>query len=186
MGNLRSVERAVRYLGFYPEVRSDVGVPSHLILPGVGAFGAAMRRLKPLEPDIVAFAAAGGPLLGICLGQQLLMQQSEELGDHRGLGLVPGRVRYLPRTPNIKVPHMGWNDLEPQTSWPGSAAQGRQVFFVHSLYTDCDSAADVASWTHHGLRFPSAIRKDNIWGCQFHPEKSGEAGLDILREFLSC
>jgi len=147
-----------------------------------------MSRLHPLVEDIRRFAASGQPLLGICLGQQLLFDLSEEMGHHRGLGIVPGRVKYLPALNGIKVPHIGWNEIAPANheTWPASTIPSGQVYFVHSLYTDCENPKHVAAWTDHGVRFPSAIRRENVWGCQFHPEKSGEVGLAILREFLEC
>ncbi|MBV6459741.1 MAG: Imidazole glycerol phosphate synthase subunit HisH [Fimbriimonadaceae bacterium] len=188
MGNLRSVERAVRHLGFDCEVRPEVGSTDRLIIPGVGAFGAAMDRIRHQAASIQQHAASGRPLLGICLGQQMLFDRSEEHGDHRGLGLIPGSVRFLPVHAGIKVPHIGWNGLEPANGsvWPTADENQGQVYFVHSLYTECDDLSDVAAWTEHGIRFASAVRRNNVWGCQFHPEKSGEVGLAILREFLVC
>lgn len=188
MGNLRSVDRAIRHLGFDCRISGEVGDASKLVIPGVGAFGAAIARLQPQVEAIRDFAKSGMPLLGICLGQQLLFESSEELGEHCGLGLIPGRVRYLPAGAGTKVPHVGWNELIPANNnlWPTSGQAQGQVYFVHSLYTDCTDNAHVAAWTEHGIRFPSAVRHDNIWGCQFHPEKSGEVGLSILREFLAC
>jgi len=188
MGNLRSVEKAVEFLGFKCVVSSSLVGATKLIIPGVGAFGAAMERLEPLRSDILAFASSGQPLLGICLGQQLLFDSSEELGEHVGLGLVPGRVRYLPAGMGLKVPHVGWSPLSYKAS--GGLAtgglQGEQVYFVHSLYTDCEESSDIAATATYGLEFAAAVQKKNVWGTQFHPEKSSSVGLRILRNFLEC
>lgn len=188
MGNLGSVARAVRHLGFECEVRPTVEGASKLIIPGVGAFGAAMERIGPLACGIREFAAEGRPILGICLGQQLLFEESEELGSYRGLGLFSGKVRYFPKDLGLKVPHIGWNELKWQTgSGLGSGHQiGEQTYFVHSLYTECANLDDIAAITEYGIAFPSVVMRRNVWATQFHPEKSGEVGLRILRNFLEC
>ena len=189
MGNLRSVEKAIQALGFMCEVRPELGArSSKLIIPGVGAFGAAMERLLPLRAEIRAFAAAGNPVLGICLGQQLLFDSSEEHGEHEGLGLIPGRVRYLPRDRGLKVPHMGWSPLRfhRRDGLGAEVADGEQVYFVHSLYTDCADSNDVAATAEYGLEFAAAVQRGKVWGAQFHPEKSGDVGLRMLRSFLAC
>jgi imidazole glycerol-phosphate synthase subunit HisH len=188
MGNLRSVEKAVQFLGYRCSVQPNLDGASKLIIPGVGAFGAAMERIGPLRDDLRAFAAEGKPLLGICLGQQLLFDCSEEMGDHEGLGLIRGSVKYLPSTLGLKVPHIGWSALD-VTQEDGIAAgveRGEQVYFVHSLYTECEDKADVAAVTTYGIEFPSAVQRGNVWGTQFHPEKSGAVGLKILQNFLAC
>jgi glutamine amidotransferase len=147
-----------------------------------------MERLAPLRDDIRAYAAAGNPVLGICLGQQLLFDSSEELGEHDGLGLVPGRVRYLPRDRELKVPHMGWSSLHLLN--PGfllkEIAEGEQVYFVHSLYTECEDRTHIAATASYGVEFPAVVHRDNVWGAQFHPEKSGDVGLRILKSFVEC
>ena len=147
-----------------------------------------MERLEPLRDDIREYASAGNPLLGICLGQQLLFEVSEEMGEHEGLGLIPGRVRYLPRDKGLKVPHMGWSPLTPVENQNvcSTVIPGEQVYFVHSLYTDCTETGDVAATAEYGLRFPAAVQRKNIWGVQFHPEKSGDVGLRILKNFIEC
>lgn len=188
MGNLRSVEKAVAHLGFECSVQPTLAGASKLILPGVGAFGAAMRRLSPLVEEIRAFAKSGRPMLGICLGQQLLFDSSEEMGMTEGLGLVRGRVRYFPGSLGLKIPHIGWNELSFSTSaglGQGSRA-GDQVYFVHSLYTECDDAGDVVAECTYGVPFAAAVQSGNVWGTQFHPEKSGAVGLRILGNFLRC
>lgn len=187
MGNLRSVQKALTHLGFDAQITSSLGSASHAILPGVGAFGAAMAALNSsgLSADIRSFVASGGKLLCICLGQQLLFEVSDEFGETEGLGLLPGRVRYLP-TDGVKVPHVGWNGL----SFPNSStllagiSPGDQVYFVHSLYCDCAAPADVAAISHHGIPFAAAVQRDTVFGCQFHPEKSSTVGLRILQNFL--
>ncbi len=186
MGNLRSVEKAVQHLGFACRVQPDLEGADALILPGVGAFGAAMRRLEPLRDPIRRHVESGKPLLGICLGQQLLFDSSEEFGDHPGLGVLKGRVRYFPAHPDRKVPHMGWNALEfvPGSPLGEGVGPGEQAYFVHSLYTECEDEADIAARTRYGLEFASAVRRENVWGCQFHPEKSGAVGLRILSNYL--
>ena len=188
MGNLRSVEKAVGSLGFNCRVQSDLQDATKLIIPGVGAFGAAMERLSPLREEIRAFATGGAPLLGICLGEQLLLESSEELGECEGLGLIGGRVRYLPQVGSLKVPQIGWNEAAFRLgSRLGAGVKaGDQLYFVHSLYTDCADREDVAASTSYGIEFASAIERGNIWGTQFHPEKSGDVGLRILNNFLQC
>lgn len=188
MGNLRSVSRALDRLGAIHRIQNDLEGASKVIIPGVGAFGAAMERIGPLREPIRDFVLAGKPLLGICLGQQLLFDRSEEMGSHAGLGLIPGRVRYLRKRPEIKIPHMGWSPISPVEGHQMSKAikEGDQVYFVHSLVTDCKEEADVAAWAEHGERFAAMVERQNIWGTQFHPEKSGEIGLAILERFTKC
>lgn len=188
MGNLRSVEKAFRFLGIACRVQTDLSDCDRLVIPGVGAFGAAMERLRPMASAIRAFAQSGKPLMGICLGQQLLFDSSEELGEHEGLGLIKGRVKYLPKDRGLKVPHMGWSPLTVcQADGPGeNVADGEQVYFVHSLYTACEDPGDVAAVAEYGVKFPAMVRRGNVWGAQFHPEKSGEVGLRILRSFAEC
>ncbi len=188
MGNLRSVQKAVESQGFECVVSTQIARATRLIIPGVGAFGAAMERLGPLREGIRAFAASGKPLLGICLGQQLLLDSSEELGEHVGLGLISGRVRYFPADMGLKVPHIGWSPLHYRTQ-SGLALNGveaEQVFFVHSLYTDCQNSKDIVATATYGIEFAAAVQRDNVWGTQFHPEKSSAVGLRILRNFLEC
>jgi glutamine amidotransferase len=182
LGNLRSVEKAVQSLGGKVRVGTKIDGCDKLIIPGVGAFGAAMEKIGPLASDIKQFAAAGRPLLGICLGQQLLFEQSEELGRHEGLGLIPGDVVYLPKMTGLKVPHIGWSPLRwRQNAGLGCGSHdGDQVYFVHSLHTKCKDPAE------YGVEFAAAVQRGNIWGTQFHPEKSSEVGLRMLRAFVEC
>lgn len=188
MGNLRSVERAVLHLGFQCRIQDTVQGASKLIIPGVGAFAAAMTRLAPLKSEIAALSHGGTPLLGICLGQQVLFERSEEMGECDGLGLIGGSVKYLPNDMGLKVPQIGWNESRFRSgSRLGAGIKPEdQVYFVHSLYTECSEADDAAAQTTYGIDFASAIERGNVWGTQFHPEKSGEVGLRILRNFLEC
>lgn len=188
INNLRSVTKAVETLGFECRIQSHLEGASKLIIPGVGAFGAAMQSLAHTAADIRAFANEGNPVMGICLGMQLLLENSDELGEHAGLGLVPGRVKYLPANMGLKVPHMGWNTVQfkPESELGQGISATERVFFVHSLYADCKDSADVAATTDYGITFTSAIQRGNVWGTQFHPEKSGEVGQRILRNFLEC
>jgi glutamine amidotransferase len=199
MGNLRSVEKALLKLGHAAEITSDpeaIRRAGRVILPGVGAFGAAMANLQRAEPGSEPLAAvvreavcSGKPFLGICLGMQLLLSRSEEQGEHRGLDLVPGEVvRFdFADDPALKVPHMGWNALRPR---PGCRLfegldEGTQVYFVHSYYCRPRDPAVTAAWSTHGVDFTAALGSGNVYGVQFHPEKSGAAGLRILANFAS-
>jgi imidazole glycerol-phosphate synthase subunit HisH len=188
MGNLRSVQKAIEQLGSPSQLTTDLSGAEKVVLPGVGAFGAAMERLEPIADEIRAFVASGGPLLGICLGQQLLFERSEELGQHKGLGLIPGQVLYLPKDRGLKVPHMGWSPLYPQSAGGlmKGISEGEQVYFVHSLYTACEDPGDIAALAEYALPFPAAVQRANVWGTQFHPEKSSDVGLRILKNFLEC
>lgn len=188
MGNLRSVEKALQSLGAACQVSESVGAAEKLVIPGVGAFGAAMERLRPLRDEIRAFAESGRPLMGICLGQQLLFDSSEEHGRHEGLGLIPGDVRYLASGTGLKVPHMGWSPIAVRQPLGLMAAveNGEQVYFVHSLHTVCEDPADVAASANYGVPIAAAVQRRNVWGTQFHPEKSGDVGLRILRSFVEC
>jgi glutamine amidotransferase len=188
MGNLRSVEKAIQAIGFECRVQTDLSNATKLVIPGVGAFGAAMEKIGPLADQIREFAAAGNPVLGICLGQQLLFEGSDEHGKNDGLALIPGWVKYLPTDVGLKVPHMGWSPLHyKQGSWiADGGTEGEEVYFVHSLYTDCKDPSHVAATANYGIEFAAAVEKDNVWGTQFHPEKSSIVGMRILKRFLSC
>ena len=186
MGNLRSVVKAFESLGIPVRLVEKIEGIERLVIPGVGAFGAAMERIGPLGDEIRAFAGGGSPVLGICLGQQLLFDESEEMGSHKGLGLVPGRVRYLPAQ-GRKIPHMGWAPLlyNHREGVTEGALDNEQVYFVHSLYTECAEAKDVAATATYGIEFPAMVARDNVWGAQFHPEKSGSVGLRMLARFAA-
>jgi len=184
-GNLRSIRRALEAGGAEVEITSDqpaVRAAERVVLPGVGHAGAAMERLQAsgLDVAIQDVAAAGKPLLGICLGMQLLFDYQEE-GDTHGLNLLGGAVASLP--PTRKVPHLGWNKVDPA---PGSPIGPSDYFyFVHSYIIRPERPSDVAATTNYGITFPSVVIRDNIWGTQFHPEKSGESGLALVRAWLA-
>jgi len=189
--NLRSVQQALRYVGAEPvvlrgpdEVR---GVPA-LILPGVGAFSAAVDVLRGsgFSLAITEFAASGRPLLGICLGMQLLASSGEEGGAREGLGILPGHVRRFP--PGVRVPHVGWNRVWPSPAMPlfKEVPDGEYFYFVHSYCMDPGDPACVAAVTDYCGRFCSAVSRSNVYGVQFHPEKSSRAGLKVLSNFLQA
>jgi len=191
MGNLRSVEKALLVVGGNPLVSGDAAIIRHakrLILPGVGAFGDAMENLRRAYIDraILETAQSGTPILGLCLGLQLLFSESEEFGRHEGLNLIAGKVRRF-ETPGLRVPHVGWNQIEIDRMDPllGATADGSYFYFVHSFYVEPEAPTDVLCWTDYGGRFCSVARRDNVWGAQFHPEKSQEAGKQLLRNFLN-
>lgn len=187
-GNLRSIRRALEAAGATVAVTAEpslVAAADAVVFPGVGAAGAAMARLGELGmvPTIRAAVAGGTPFLGICLGAQLLFGAQEE-GETAGLGLLPGRVRRL--RGEVKVPHMGWNRSRLVRSGPlGAAGEGRDYYFVHSYVVEPDDAADVAAVVDYGERFPSVVVRGNVWGTQFHPEKSGPDGLALVRAWVA-
>ena len=193
MGNLASVRNAFAKIGAGTTVIDDPDALAgydRIILPGVGAFGDAMAHLQRsgMDEAIRAFAESGKPLLGICLGMQLLLERSEEFGTHAGLGLIPGSVVRFDsdRFPKpLKVPHMGWNELFVTKRTPLFAGlpDAFYLYFVHSYHAQCDQAY-VMGETLYGYRFPSAICRDNIYGIQPHPEKSHKNGLQILKNFM--
>ncbi|MCD7863222.1 MAG: imidazole glycerol phosphate synthase subunit HisH [Lachnospiraceae bacterium] len=215
-GNVKSVEKALQYLGEKVVVSRDSQVllgADRVILPGVGAFGAAMERLDQygLIPVIRQITDRGTPFLGICLGLQLLFEESEESPGVKGLEILPGRIVRFPeeqtepemRAQNdpdtfqartapdsgrtLKVPQIGWNDLHfPRESrlFQG-IPEGSYVYFVHSYYLSAANEGDVAATADYGVTFHAAVEHDNIFACQFHPEKSDRVGLQILRNFIS-
>jgi glutamine amidotransferase len=191
-GNLRSVLHALNYL--QAENVRVVRAPHELtgaekiILPGVGAFGAGMQILheRGLVQPIRDAIATGIPYLGICLGMQFLFECSDEMGDHRGLGVLPGIVTRFPDTPELKVPHMGWNQLNVVRETPllrDIPADG-YAYFVHSYYCVPKHDADVTVRVDYGVNFCAAVQRDNVYGVQFHPEKSQQTGLRLLTNFL--
>ncbi|MDP9341830.1 MAG: imidazole glycerol phosphate synthase subunit HisH [Actinomycetota bacterium] len=187
MGNLRSVARAIARVGGRSEVTSDqaaVRRADAMVVPGVGAFGACMRGLvgSGLDAVIREFAADGRPVLGVCLGMQVLYEGSEEDPDP-GLGLLRGAIRRLP--PSVKVPHMGWNDVRWRTDHPfvRGIPSGTPFYFVHSYAAEADPSVTVGQ-TEHGRTFAAAVAKGSLFATQFHPEKSGDAGLALYESFV--
>jgi glutamine amidotransferase len=187
INNLSSVAKAVRFVGHEARVSTSVAGATRLIIPGVGAFGAAMQRLAPIQAEIRELAENGVPILGICLGMQLLFDSSEEFGYHAGLGLIPGAVRYLPKAAGLKIPHMGWSPLQIRRSSPilGQLEPGDRVYFVHSLAATCAEESDLVATCEYGTRFSAVVNRGSVWGTQFHPEKSGTVGMHILKNFLT-
>jgi len=193
MGNLASVINAFTKMGVDATLESDPSKLSQydkLILPGVGAFGDAMEHLQSNGMDLAvkAFVASGKPLLGICLGMQLLFESSEEFGSNKGLGLIPGKVVAFDESKfdhSLKVPHMGWNEMFKQTNT--SLFDGLDddfyLYFVHSYHAICEDKYAIGK-THYGYEFVSAVQKENIYGIQPHPEKSHENGLKIIENFV--
>lgn len=196
MGNLLSVTRALEHCGAEVTTESSplfIGKAQRLVLPGVGAFGNGMAELQQrnLVDAIRNYAATGRPLLGICLGMQMLLDGSDEFGASDGLALIPGWVRKLPEQSGIKLPHIGWSGIRPPAGqkWGSSMLEnvkpGQEVYFVHSFHADPKDPAHRLAETPYGeFQFCSVVKKDNITGCQFHPEKSGEAGLSMIIDFL--
>jgi glutamine amidotransferase len=192
MGNLASVINAFAKVGADATLESDPSKLSQydkLILPGVGAYGDAMEHLKEngMDEAVIAFAASGKPLLGICLGMQLLFESSEEFGETQGLGLIPGKVVAFDESKfdhPLKVPHMGWNELfqQKETAILDGLDQDFYLYFVHSYHAVCDDKYAIGK-THYGYEFVSAVQNNNIYGIQPHPEKSHENGLKIIENF---
>ena len=189
VGNLFSLCSSFRAIGAEAFVSGDaaeLAKADRLVLPGVGAFEDAAKKLRAsgLDAFVKEQAAAGKPLLGICLGMQMLFEKSFEYGEHEGLGLLKGQVvpmgGKLPA--ELKIPHMGWNQLEVKQGKLLQAVDGQFVYFVHSFYADgCDDS--LAAVTEYGIAITAAVEKGSIFGCQFHPEKSGNVGLSILKTF---
>lgn len=192
-GNLRSVLHALKYL--HAEDVKLVQKPSQIqnatkiILPGVGAFGAGMQKLheQQLVEPIREAIAIGIPYLGICLGMQFLFDYSDEMGHHEGLGILSGKVTRFPDFEDLKVPHMGWNTLtsKKQSTLIGDLPENPYAYFVHSYYCVPENDDDILISVEYGIPFTAAVERDNIYGVQFHPEKSQQVGLQILKNFLT-
>lgn len=194
-GNLRSVEKALAKVGGRPVITSDPDVIRHaerVVVPGQGAFGEFARafRERQLEPALREVIAAGRPFLGICLGLQVLFDESEEQGPVSGLGLLRGQVvKFRPSSPSLKVPHMGWNRVHHRDAHRADPvlsriADGTHMYFVHSYYVVPEDPEIVALTCDYGVPFAAAVRRDNLVACQFHPEKSQAAGLQLLAGFV--
>jgi len=197
-GNLRSVEKALTVAGADVVVTSDaerLARADKIVVPGQGAFGGCVAGLDrgggALREAVLESIRAGRPYLGICLGLQVLFEASEEDPGCVGLGVLPGRVRRFVDRPGLKIPHMGWNETH---RGPAATAgfdvlattpEGTHFYFVHSYYPDPTRAEDVALSSEHGVKFCVAVARDNVFACQFHPEKSQAAGLALLRRFVA-
>lgn len=190
VGNVRSVTNAFRYIGSDITVSCDPAViaKAHgLILPGVGASGYAMQKVAPIADVIKQEALAGKPLLGICVGFQLLFEESHEMGTHRCLGLIGGKVVPIPTDRNLTIPHMGWNYVTFAAGMKlfDGMGDGRHFAFANSFYAQVDDPAAKLATTEYGVTLTGAIEKGNIYGTQFHPEKSAADGLQVLKNFVS-
>ncbi|RZL50375.1 MAG: imidazole glycerol phosphate synthase subunit HisH [Pedobacter sp.] len=199
LGNLYSIGQACNHLGYSPVISSSkeqILNSDYLILPGVGAFKVAIDHLtdRDLINTIKAFANSGKPIMGVCLGMQLLFDRSEEFGSHDGLGLIAGEIKKIPlqfEEQKIKIPHIGWNKLfHSQLEWSNTPleqiTEDNFMYFVHSYYAKPLDESNILSYTYYqGFKYCSSVQKNNIFGFQFHPEKSGEQGLSIYKNFLS-
>ncbi|WP_207941028.1 imidazole glycerol phosphate synthase, glutamine amidotransferase subunit [Enterococcus sp. DIV2402] len=194
VGNLFSLSRSLEYLGIESTITNDLEqlkAADQIILPGVGAFGDAIQKLREhqLEEPIKQLVKDGKPLMGICLGMQLLFEKSTEFGEHRGLGLLSGEIVSLKemlqdKNLTLKVPHIGWNELlvKKESVLLKNFSVGEQVYYVHSFYaTNCDDS--LVATSEYGIEVPGLVQKGNVYGAQFHPEKSGTVGLQMLKAF---
>ena len=190
-GNIKSVEKALQFLGEEPVVtreREKILRADRVILPGVGSFGDAMGKLRcfGLEETIREVIGENVPFLGICLGLQLLFERSEESPGTEGLGILKGEILRIPQRADIKIPHIGWNSLE----YPGTGRlfegieENVYVYFVHSYYLKAAEEDIVTAVTDYGTRIHASVEKGNVFACQFHPEKSSDAGLQMLKNFI--
>lgn len=188
-GNLKSVEKAFESLGFETKVtreKKELMRAEKVVLPGVGSFGDAMANLRKYEMDRVIkdIVAEKKPFLGICLGLQLLFEHSEESPGVEGLGILKGAIRHIPQKEGMKIPHMGWNSLTFQNE--GRLFRGIEqayVYFVHSYYLRAEEESIVKAVTDYGTKIHAAVEKENVFACQFHPEKSSHTGLQMLKNF---
>ena len=193
MGNLRSVAKALEHVGATVEVTSDadrLAAADSLVLPGVGAFGRCMENLTGagLSDVVVDFARSNRPFLGICVGMQILFEESEEFGPVAGLGILPGRVRRIRSDDtSLTIPHMGWNRIHMRNRPPHlrGVIDDAFVYFVHSYAVECDLERLAATTTDYGVEFASSVWRDNVFATQFHPEKSQAVGLRILENFAA-
>ncbi|MBU5459024.1 imidazole glycerol phosphate synthase subunit HisH [Anaerostipes sp. MSJ-23] len=191
-GNIKSVEKALNFLGeeaIITRDRDEILKSDKVILPGVGAFGDAMEKLHQygLVETIQEVVKREIPFLGICLGLQLMFESSDEAPGVKGLGLLPGKILRIPKQGDLKIPHMGWNNIKIKEG--AKLFQGLEqdpyVYFVHSYYLKADDEDIVAATTQYGVTIHASVEKGNIFACQFHPEKSSTVGLHILKNFVS-
>ena len=191
-GNIKSVEKALQFLGQEPVVTRDKETllqAEKVIVPGVGAFGDAMGKMHQygLVEVLREIAAKGTPLLGICLGLQLFFESSEETPGVEGLGLLPGKIVRIPDKEGFKIPHMGWNSITVNKNSRILKNIGSEpyVYFVHSYYVNAEDESIISAYTEYGQKLDIAVEKDNVFATQFHPEKSGETGMTILKNFIA-
>ena len=191
-GNIKSVEKALQALGQETVVTRDgetILQADKVILPGVGSFGDAMNRIRSygLEEVIHRVVEKKTPFLGICLGLQLLFESSEESEGVKGLGILPGKIVRIPDAPGLKIPHIGWNSLKfpsEGTLFQG-IAEDAYVYFVHSYYLQAEEEEIVKATTEYGVTIHASVEKGNVFACQFHPEKSSDVGMQILKNFIA-
>ncbi len=189
-GNVKSVEKAIEKLGAKHILTSDpaeIAKADAVILPGVGNFGDCVSKLKERGLDIALkeYAASGKPFLGICVGLQLLFDESEESPGVKGLSILPGKIKKFPASADIKVPQIGWNDIvESKGRLLDGIPAETYFYFVHSFYLECEDSSIVTSRTEYGVTYDSSVEKGNVFATQFHPEKSSDAGLKVLSNFL--
>lgn len=191
-GNIKSVEKAMTYLGQDAKItrdRDEILSSEKVILPGVGSFGDAMGKLKEYKLDQVIYDVVDKkiPFLGICLGLQLLYESSDETPGVTGLGILKGKINKIPDRQGLKIPHMGWNSLKIKKDavlFKG-IKENSYVYFVHSYYLEAEKEEEIAATTYYSTLIHASVEKDNIFACQFHPEKSSTVGLKILENFIS-
>lgn len=191
-GNIKSVEKALQYLGKEAIITRDRDIileSSHVILPGVGSFGDAMGKIREYQLQNVIYDVVDKkiPFLGICLGLQLLYETSEESEGVTGLGILDGKITKIPKQEGLKIPHMGWNsiDISKGAKLFHGIENHSYVYFVHSYYLQAKREEEVAATTEYGVHIHASVEKDNIFACQFHPEKSSTVGLKILENFVN-
>lgn len=191
-GNIQSVYKALKYIGCDCVITSDkkeILSADKAILPGQGAFGDCMSSITEsgIKETVLEFISSGKPFLGICVGLQLLFEESEESKDTKGLGVFKGKIRRIPNGEGLKIPHMGWNSLEIKKNdalYKG-IGNGAYVYFIHSYYLDCADKSIVSSQTDYGVKIDASISRGNVFATQFHPEKSGDVGIKMLRNFVN-
>lgn len=190
-GNIKSVEKALQYLGEDAVITRDRDVimaSDKVILPGVGAFGDAMSKIREYKLDNIIYDVVdkNKPFLGICLGLQLLYKESDESKGATGLGILDGKILRIPDCPGLKIPQIGWNslDINPEAKLFKGIENNSYVYFVHSYYLKSENLKDVAATTHYSVDIHASVEHDNVFACQFHPEKSSTVGLKILKNFI--